>query len=72
MDDIDERVAVTAKLTENGNHADIRLNVTVDGVDCGGLTICSGPARDVEDVWRHNCGVNDLMKRWALRGKLKS
>lgn len=49
------------------NHDTSRLEVEVfvDGLSCGKVTIAAGPKHDVEDLFRGDVTLNDLATMWA-------
>jgi hypothetical protein len=47
--------------------ARLSLEVLVDGMGCGMVTVCSGPKTDIDDLIAGNITLPELRQRWDER-----
>lgn len=55
----------TRLVKHNDGGASVVLDVTVDGVGCGSLVICSGQFFDVCDFYEGRISLKELRERWS-------
>lgn len=55
-------------LESHGTGSRVILKVTVDGIECGSVLICSGPRPDVEAFYRGEITLVELQERFGMKG----
>jgi len=51
--------------------ARLSVRVTIDGLDCGSVVICSGPRHDIDDFIAGDITLPALRERWEARWGLR-